>query len=181
MCLYFNYGNFFFQGCGNFKPLLWASFCFIFPLAIDFIVLIFATIILYTSVNFLQDSVFHIARSFHSPFYATYPTRSMFPNQSVWLCVVVVQLWSCVWLCNACQPHLPMGFPRQEYWSGLLCPPPVNLPYPGIKSESPAVPALQVDSLLLSHQRSPREQFKHPGMFHHLHVSPKASFLKCLL
>ena len=26
-----------------------------------------------------------------------------------------------------------MGFPRQEYWSGLPCPPPGVLPYPGIE------------------------------------------------
>ena len=37
-----------------------------------------------------------------------------------------------------------MGFPRQEYWSGLPCPPPGNLPNPGIKPRSPA---MQVDSL----------------------------------
>ena len=38
----------------------------------------------------------------------------------------------------------PWGFLRQEYWSGLRCPPPEDLPNPGIKSRSPA---LQVDSL----------------------------------
>ena len=27
-----------------------------------------------------------------------------------------------------------MGFSRQEYWSGLPCPPPGNLPDPGVKS-----------------------------------------------
>ena len=32
-----------------------------------------------------------------------------------------------------------MGFPRQEYWSELLFPPPGDLPDPGIKSESPAL------------------------------------------
>jgi len=26
-----------------------------------------------------------------------------------------------------------MGFSRQEYWSGLPCPPPEDLPHPGIK------------------------------------------------
>ena len=29
-----------------------------------------------------------------------------------------------------------MGFPRQEYWSGLPFPPPGDLPYPGIKPTS---------------------------------------------
>jgi len=37
-----------------------------------------------------------------------------------------------------------MGFSRQEYWSGLPCPPPGDLPNPGIEPRSPA---LQVDSL----------------------------------
>ena len=32
----------------------------------------------------------------------------------------------------------PWGFPRQEYWSGLPCPPPGDLPEPGIKPPSPA-------------------------------------------
>ena len=40
-----------------------------------------------------------------------------------------------------------IGFFRQEYWSGLLCPPPGDLPNPGIESASPVAPALQVDSL----------------------------------
>ena len=37
-----------------------------------------------------------------------------------------------------------MGFPRQEYWSGLPCPSPGDFPNPGIK---PGSPALQADSL----------------------------------
>ena len=37
-----------------------------------------------------------------------------------------------------------MGFPRQEYWSGLLFPSPGDLPDPGIE---PMFPALQADSL----------------------------------
>ena len=42
------------------------------------------------------------------------------------------------------QAPLSMGFSRQEYWSGLACPPPGDLPNPGIKPRSPA---LQADSL----------------------------------
>ena len=48
-----------------------------------------------------------------------------------------------------------MGFSRQEYWSGLPCPPPGHLPDPGIEPTSPVSPALQVDSLPLSHWGSP--------------------------
>ena len=50
---------------------------------------------------------------------------------------------------------LSMGFSRQEYWSGLPCPPPGDLPDPGIKIKSPASPALQAASLLLSYRGSP--------------------------
>ena len=54
--------------------------------------------------------------------------------------------------CLTLQPHelqptrllCPWGFSRQEYWSDLPCPPPGDLPNPGIK---PWSPSLQVDSL----------------------------------
>ena len=39
----------------------------------------------------------------------------------------------------ACQAPLSMGFSRQEYWSGLLFPPPEDLRDPGIEPESPAL------------------------------------------
>ena len=50
------------------------------------------------------------------------------------------------------QAPLFMGFLRQEYWSRLPCPPPRDLPDPGIESVSSA---LQADSLLESLLRSP--------------------------
>ena len=40
------------------------------------------------------------------------------------------------------QAPLSMGFSRQEYWSGLPCPPPGDLPNPGIKPTSLMSPAL---------------------------------------
>ena len=48
------------------------------------------------------------------------------------------QSLSFVWLSAApgtiaCQNPLFMGFSRQEYWSGLPCPPPGDLPDPGIE------------------------------------------------
>ena len=42
------------------------------------------------------------------------------------------------------QAPLSMGFPRQEYWSGLPFPTPGDRPNPGIE---PGPPALQADSL----------------------------------
>ena len=68
----------------------------------------------------------------------------------------VLSCYSCVQLfvtqgAIARQVPLSMGLPRQEYWSALPYPPPGNLSHPWIK---PAFPALQVDSLRLSHQGS---------------------------
>ena len=40
------------------------------------------------------------------------------------------------------QSPLSMGFSRKEYWSGLLCPPPGDLPNPGIEPVSLVSPAL---------------------------------------
>ena len=55
-------------------------------------------------------------------------------------------LQSCPTLCNPIDCSPPgssfLGFSRQEYWSGLPCPPPGHLPSPGIKPESLASPAL---------------------------------------
>ena len=61
------------------------------------------------------------------------------------MCVCVHSILS-----NSLQPHgivahqasLSMGFSRQEYWSGLPCPPPGDLPDPGNEPISPASPAL---------------------------------------
>ena len=52
-------------------------------------------------------------------------------------------LQSCLTLCDPidCQAPLSMGFSRQEYWSGLPCPPPGDLPDTGIESVSLTSPA----------------------------------------
>ena len=68
-----------------------------------------------------------------------------------------VRLLGTLWTV-AHQPPLSMVFTRQEYWSGLPCSPPGDLPDPGIKPSSSVSPALQVDSQIrhcLSHQGSP--------------------------
>ena len=52
-----------------------------------------------------------------------------------------VQLFATLWTV-AHQASLSMGFSRQEYWSGLQCPPPGNLPYPGIEPMSLTPPVL---------------------------------------
>ena len=70
---------------------------------------------------------------------------------------MVMYLFPCALLCLVAQScltlHLPTicrhlclsGFSRQEYWSGLPCPLPRDLPNPGI---TPRSPTLQADSLV---------------------------------
>ena len=75
------------------------------------------------------------------------------------VCLAMLLLFSCqvesscfATLWNiAHQSSLSTGFPRQEYWSGLPVPSPEDPPNPGIE---PGSPALQADSLPLSHQGS---------------------------
>ena len=71
-------------------------------------------------------------------------------------------LQSCLTLCNlwtvAHQAPLSMGFSRQEYWSGLLCPPPGDLPNAGIEPIPPVSPALQAGSLPTEPPGTPRVQ-----------------------
>ena len=60
------------------------------------------------------------------------------------LCLLLsyVQLWNPL---DGSTPGSSWGFSRQEYWSGLPCPPPGDLPNPKIKPRSPV---LKMDSLL---------------------------------
>ena len=53
------------------------------------------------------------------------------------------RLFATLWIVTP-QAPLSMGFSRQEYWSGMPCPPPGDLPNTGIE---PMSPALQADSL----------------------------------
>ena len=56
-------------------------------------------------------------------------------------CFSHIQLFATPWTA-AHQTPLSMGLSRQEYWSGLPCPPPGDLPDSGIKPMCLASPAL---------------------------------------
>ena len=79
------------------------------------------------------------------------------------MCVCVcTRLLSHVWLFAilwtvAYQTPLSIGFPRQEYWSGLPFPPPGDLPDSGPRDQTciSVPPALKADALQLNHWRSP--------------------------
>ena len=77
------------------------------------------------------------------------------------------QSLSCVLFCaTSCtvahQAPLSMGFLRQKYWSGLLFPPPGDLPNPGIEPTSYASPALAGRFFLLAHLGSPHYFLSNP-------------------
>ena len=61
------------------------------------------------------------------------------------------------------QALLPMGFSRQEYWSGMPFPSPRDLPTQGSNQSLlyfRQSPALQVNSLLLSHQGAGEKEWR---------------------
>ena len=90
----------------------------------------------------------------HSPVYLklTQHCKSTMKSQSVTHSVMAnsATLWTV-----AHQAPYSMGFSRQEYWSGLPCPPPGDLPNPGIKPRSPI---LQADSLPSGIKYNPKNQ-----------------------
>ena len=64
------------------------------------------------------------------------------------LCLTLCDPVECSW-----PAPLSIGFPRQEYWSGLPFPPPGDLPDLGIEPMSYLSPILQEDYLLLAFDR----------------------------
>ena len=73
-----------------------------------------------------------------------------------------LQIFATLWTVTF-QAPLFMGLSRQDYGSGLPCPPSGDLSNLGIQPMSPAAPALKVGSLLLSQQR--RRSCQPPPVF----------------
>ena len=75
------------------------------------------------------------------------------------MCLCAQSLQLCPTLCDSmdCSPPSPLslGFSRQEYWSGVPCPPPGDPPNAGIEPASPAFFALQADSLPRATREAP--------------------------
>ena len=104
-----------------------------------------------------------------------YPVWYHNNNTGDCVCVCVclhTRAQSCLTLCNPMDRSLPgsslYGISRQKCWSGLPVPSPRDLPDPGIE---PMSPALQADSLLLSHQGSPMGHYTFVQT--HIMYSPK--------
>ena len=61
----------------------------------------------------------------------------------------------------ACQAFMSMEFSRQEYWSGLLCPPSRDLPNPGIEPVSLMSPVLAGGFFTTSTAREAQQMKEH--------------------
>ena len=110
----------------------------------------------------------------HSSFSAKFFHQSP-SSMSLSVCVLSrfsrVQLFATPWTV-AHQAPLSVGFPRQEYWSGYPCPLPGDVPDPGIELTVPEAPALQADSLQLSHWGTPQHVYRGPILLHDDRLPP---------
>ena len=101
------------------------------------------------------DEQFYHGFCWNSCFFCILLVTSFFLNctKMEWVLWKTVSFWnvcchfSYVWLFATLwnivpQASLSMGFSRQKHWSGLQCPPPGDLPDPGIKALSLMSPAL---------------------------------------
>ena len=59
------------------------------------------------------------------------------------------------------QASLSMGFPRQEYWSGLPFPSPGDHPHPGMEPESPASSTLAAGFFTTESPGKPFSEFNY--------------------
>ena len=76
--------------------------------------------------------------------HASFPSRwveQLHVRACILSCLSCVQLCAAPWTVDH-QAPLSTGFSRQQYWSGLLFPPPEDLPDPGIEPTSLKSPAL---------------------------------------
>ena len=95
----------------------------------------------------LQTKMISLLFNMLSRFFMAFLPRSNHLLINHTCAVLCVTAQSCLTLCDPMdrsQAPLSMGFSRQQYWSGLPCPPPGDLFNPGIE---PRCPALQGDSL----------------------------------
>ena len=108
------------------------------------------------SIDYKYKDWFLDSRFYCIYLYVCFTPVPLYPDywRTHWPCVL--SRFSRVWLfvnlwTVACQSSLSIGFSWQESWSGLPFPPPGDLPHSGTETASPA---LQADSLLLSHHGS---------------------------
>ena len=91
------------------------------------------------------------------------------------VCACIFNHFSPVWLVETLwavvhQALLSMGLSQQEYWSELPCPPSEILPNSGMEPTSHSSPALQANSLPLSHWRNTQNVRSYTNMSYHFQI-----------
>ena len=98
-----------------------------------------------------QDYLFQFREKYHGYFGEGCIKSVMIQGSTIMLCcpqsLSCVRIFAVPWTA-ALRAPLSKGILQAKYWSALPCPPPGDLPYPGVKPRSST---LQADSLLLSH------------------------------
>ena len=86
----------------------------------------------------------------------------------VQLCLTLATPWTITH-----QAPLAMEFSRQEYWSGLPCPSPGDLPNLGLEPRSPALRQVSCIGSQILHQLSHQGRLKHKERYKHKGKSGK--------
>ena len=86
-------------------------------------------------------------------------------------CFSCAQLFATLWI-MAHQVPLSMGFPGQKDWSELPCPPPGDLPDPGIQPVSLMSPALAGGFFITSTIQEAQHTHTHTHTHTHIHIIP---------
>ena len=103
--------------------------------------LVSPTIVLYRSVHMLHVWGMREGQNFTSPNLVASCRFFLFTCMCACSVTSVMSDSATLWTVAHLAPP-SMGFSRQEYWSGLPCPPPGDLPNPGIEPASLVSPAL---------------------------------------
>ena len=83
----------------------------------------------------LRSSWIHTLKLQVTDFFFHEGLDAKYGNACMLSCFSYVQLFATLWTI-ARQAPLSLGFSTQEYWTGLPCPPPGDLPNPGIEPMS---------------------------------------------
>ena len=112
--------------------------------------------ILFVVFCFLKSSLLYISIYIHTD------------RCKIYVCVLShfshVRLFVTLWTV-ACQAPLSMEFSRQEYWSGLPCASPGDLPNPGTELGPPASNTLKANSLSAEPPGNPHKIYKNQCIF----------------
>ena len=133
---------------------------------------VFISLYLYLSIHVInQISIEFQSRTQDSCWSGHFPHLFLPSLTFKWACVHAKSLQSCwlfvtLWIVVH-EALLSMGFSRQEYWSGLPCPPPGDLPDPG--NEPVSLMSLHWHEFFTTEPSGEKPQFHSPQCIYLFH------------